>query len=60
MGPSGPGVLSAAVGVGGLVGAAATVTLIGRERLAPAFFLGVFAIGLPIALVAFTSGPARR
>jgi MFS family permease len=58
MGPSGPGVLSAAVGVGGLVGAAATVTLIGRERLAPAFFLGVFVIGLPIALVAFTSGPA--
>jgi MFS family permease len=57
MGPSGPGTLSAAVGVGGLVGAAATVTLIGRERLAPAFFLGVFAIGLPIALVAFTSGP---
>ncbi len=41
MGPSGPGVLSAAVGVGGLVGAAATVTLIGRERLAPAFFVGV-------------------
>ena len=58
MGPAGPGVLSAAVGVGGLVGAAATVTLIGRERLAPAFFLGVFAIGLPIALVAFTNGPA--
>ncbi|MFI5055837.1 MAG: MFS transporter [Actinomycetota bacterium] len=58
MGPAGPGVLSAAVGVGGLVGAAATVTLIGRERLAPAFFLGVFVIGLPIALVAFTSGPA--
>jgi MFS family permease len=58
MGPAGPGVLSAAVGVGGLLGAAATVTLIGRERLAPAFFLGVVAIGVPIALVAFASGPA--
>jgi MFS family permease len=58
MGPSGPGMLSAAVGVGGMVGAAATVTLIGRERLAPAFFLGVFVIGLPIALVAFATGPA--
>jgi hypothetical protein len=58
MGPSGPGTLSAAVGVGGLVGAAATVTLVGRTRLAPAFFLGVFAIGVPIALVAFTNGPA--
>jgi MFS family permease len=58
MGPSGPGVLSAAVGVGGLLGAAATVTLIGRERLAPAFFLGVAVIGLPIAMVAFVNGPA--
>ncbi len=57
MGPAGPGVLSAAVGVGGLLGAAATVTLIGRERLAPAFFLGVVAVGVPIALVAFASGP---
>lgn len=57
MGPAGPGMLSAAVGVGGLVGAAATVTLIGRERLAPAFFLGVITIGLPIALVALAAGP---
>jgi MFS family permease len=58
MGPSGPGVLSAAIGVGGLLGAAATVTLIGRERLAPAFFLGVIGIGVPIALVALANGPA--
>ena len=58
MGPSGPGLLSAAVGVGGLIGAAATATLIGRERLAPAFFLGVVAIGVPIALVAFVTGPS--
>lgn len=58
MGPSGPGVLSAAVGIGGLLGAAATVTLIGRDRLAPAFFLGVVVIGVPIALVAFATGPA--
>ena len=57
MGPSGPGVLSAAVGVGGLVGAAATVTLVGRERLSSAFFLGVIGIGVPIALVAFATGP---
>jgi MFS family permease len=58
MGPAGPGVLSAAVGVGGLVGAAATMTLIGRPRLAPAFFVGVVAIGVPIALVAFATGLA--
>ena len=39
-------------------GAAATVLLIGRERLAPAFFAGVVVIGVPIALVAFANGPA--
>lgn len=58
MGPAGPGVLSAAVGVGGLLGAAAAMTLIGRARLAPAFLLGVIAIGVPIALIAFATGPA--
>jgi MFS family permease len=58
MGPAGPGVLSAAVGVGGLLGAAAAMTLIGKARLAPAFLLGVVAIGVPIALIAFATGPA--
>jgi MFS family permease len=58
MGESGPGVLSAAVGIGGLFGAAATVTLIGRDRLSSPFFLGVLGIGLPIALVAVVPGPA--
>jgi hypothetical protein len=58
MGPAGPGVLSAAVGVGGLLGAAAAMTLIGKARLAPAFLLGVAAIGVPIALIAFATGPA--
>jgi MFS family permease len=57
MGPAGPGVLSAAVGVGGLFGAAAAMTLIGRARLAPAFLLGVVAIGVPIALIAFATAP---
>jgi MFS family permease len=57
MGPAGPGVLSAAVGVGGLLGAAAAMTLIGRSRLAPAFVLGVVVVGVPIALVAFAEGP---
>jgi len=57
MGPAGPGVLSAAVGVGGLLGAAAAMTLIGRSRLAPAFVLGVVVVGVPIALVALAQGP---
>ena len=52
MGPSGPGVLSAAVGIGGLVGAAATVVLIGRDRLSGPFLVGVVGVGLPIAFVA--------
>jgi MFS family permease len=52
MGPAGPGVLSAAVGIGGLVGAAATVLLIGRDRLSWPFLLGVICVGLPIAGVA--------
>ena len=58
MGPSGPGFLSAAVGIGGLVGAAATVTLIGRDRLSSPFFLGVLGVGVPIALMALVPGPA--
>jgi MFS family permease len=57
MGPAGPGVLSAAVGVGGLLGAAGAMTLIGRSRLAPAFVLGVVVVGVPIALVALAEGP---
>jgi MFS family permease len=58
MGPSGPGVLSAAVGIGGLVGAAATVVLIGRERLSGPFLLGVVGVGIPIACVAASPGVA--
>jgi MFS family permease len=52
MGPAGPGVLSAAVGIGGLIGAAATVLLVGRDRLSRPFLFGVVAVGLPIACVA--------
>jgi MFS family permease len=58
MGPSGPGVLSAAVGIGGLVGAAATVVLIGRERLSGPLLLGVVGVGIPIACVAASPGVA--
>jgi hypothetical protein len=51
-------VLSAAVGIGGLVGAAATVVLIGRERLSGPFLLGVVGVGIPIACVAASPGVA--
>jgi MFS family permease len=57
MGPGGPGLLWAALGVGGLIGSAGTIVLIGRDRLSPAFFLGVMLVGVPIAFVAGAPGP---
>jgi MFS family permease len=57
MGPSGPGVLTSALGVGGLVGAAGTVLLIGRRRLAPALAIGMLLTGLPLVVVAVAQLP---
>ncbi len=57
MGPSGPGILTSALGVGGLVGAAATVVLIGRQRLSPAVAFGMLVTGIPVALVAWATIP---
>jgi CRP-like cAMP-binding protein len=48
------GYLNAAFGVGGIVGAAASVTLIGRRRLTPALVAGAGAMGVPVAVVAAT------
>ena len=57
MGPSGPGLLTSALGVGGLVGAAATVVLIGRRRLAPAMAAGMLVTGIPLVAIALTTLP---
>jgi MFS family permease len=57
MGPSGPGLLTSALGVGGLVGAAATVVLIGRRRLAPAMAAGMLVTGIPLVAVAVATLP---
>ncbi len=46
-----------AVGIGGLVGAAGTVLLIGRSKLSPAVGGGMLLTGLSIAAVAFTLLP---
>ena len=46
-----------AIGVGGLIGAAATVLLIGRSKLSPAVAGGMILTGLSIAAVAFTLLP---
>jgi MFS family permease len=49
-GNAGVGFLNSAIGVGGLVGALATIVLIGRSRLATDFGVGVVLWGAPIAL----------
>jgi MFS family permease len=51
-GERGLGALNAALGVGGILGAAAALGLVGRRRLAAAFGLGTLAWGMPIALMA--------
>jgi MFS family permease len=56
LGASGLGLLSAAIGVGGVAGIAASAALTGRRRLAPAFALGMVLWGLP--LVALGIAPA--
>jgi predicted MFS family arabinose efflux permease len=47
---SGPGILSSAIGVGGLVGAAFTFVLVGRQRLGLALLLAGIVTGVPFAL----------
>ncbi|MFM7718685.1 MAG: cyclic nucleotide-binding domain-containing protein [Actinomycetota bacterium] len=51
-GEGGAGLLNAFLGLGGLVGAAVSVTLIGRRRLVPAIATGNFALGIPLAAAA--------
>lgn len=57
MGPSGPGLLASALGVGALVGAAATVLLIGRRTLGPAVLGGMLLTGIPVAVIALANLP---
>jgi hypothetical protein len=54
-GESGTGVLNAALGIGGVLGAIGTVSLIGRNRLAPAARNGMLLYGIPIALIVFAA-----
>jgi hypothetical protein len=56
-GDSGPGVLNAAMGVGGVLGAGLTVVLVGRRHLAPALVAGALVTGLPIALTGLATVP---
>ena len=51
MGEPGVGVLTAAIGLGGLLGGGLAVGLVGRSRLAPWFALGIGMWGLGVAVV---------
>ena len=52
LGGAGVGWLNGAWGVGGLVGGAAAIALLGRGRLASGLALGALLVGLPLALIA--------
>ena len=51
LGNGGVGYLNAAIGVGGLLGAAVTLVLVGRGKLAGDFGLGVVLWGVPLLLI---------
>ena len=51
LGDPGVGLLNSAIGAGGIVGAVATILLVGRRRLAVFFLLGLACWGAPIAVV---------
>jgi MFS family permease len=57
LGESGVGFLNSAVGVGGLFGAIAAFALVGRQRLASDFGLGLVLWGFPIALIGVFPDP---
>jgi len=58
MGEPGVGALNAAMGLGSLIGAGASLSLAGRQRLGPAFILALVGWGVPIALIGLVVHPA--
>ncbi len=58
MGDSGPGVLTAAMGLGALVGASLTFVLVGRERLAPLLVAAGCVAGFSFAVTGNAGTPA--
>jgi MFS family permease len=57
-GPAEAGALSSAAGVGGILGAAAAVALVGRPRLAGPLAAGLVVWGAPVAVLGFAPGMA--
>jgi MFS family permease len=58
MGEAGIGFLNSAIGIGGLFGGFAAMALLGRNKLASDFAVGLVLWGLPIALVGAIPEPA--
>jgi MFS family permease len=58
MGEPGVGALNAAMGLGGLVGAAGAIALASRDRLSPAFGVALAGWGAPIAVIGLVVHPA--
>ncbi len=57
MADSGPGILTSAVGMGGIAGAGLTLVLIGRQHLATPLVLGAVAAGVAFALTGLATTP---
>jgi MFS family permease len=57
MGDPGVGALNAAIGLGGLAGAIAAITLAGRRRLGPPFAVALAGWGAPIAVMGIVVAP---
>jgi len=58
LGNSGVGYLNSASGIGGLVGAAVALALVGRKRIAGDFGVGIVLWGLPLLLIGVFPSPA--
>jgi MFS family permease len=57
LGQAGPSTIASALGIGSVIGAAASVSLVGRTRLAPAIGIGLAVVGIPLAVVGFSGTP---
>jgi MFS family permease len=57
IGQSGVGIMSTAIGVGSIVGGLATISLVGRKRLAPSLLLGVILWGIPLTVLGIVGAP---
>jgi len=58
MGEPGVGTLNAAMGLGALIGAGASISLAGRARLGPVYLVALVGWGAPIAVIGLIVGPA--